>query len=145
MEAIARLTTNATGATLVLAGALGASAGIHGGLFAAHLADERALALSFLAASLALAGTAVAIAFRPGRVSRTLAASLLASLLVAYAVVAHDPLDPLAAVTKAIEAGALLLAVGLRRFAPAEDAGTPVGVLALTIAVGLFLAAGHGH
>ena len=145
MEAIGRLTTNATAATLVLAGALGVSAGVHGGLFATHFGDDRGLALSFLAASLILAGTAVALAFRPGRVSRAIAAALLAGLLVAYAAVAHDPLDPLAAVTKAIEAGALLLAVGLRRLAPAEDAGTPIGVIALTIAVGLFLAVGQGH
>lgn len=147
MEASARLTTNASAANLVLVGALGASGGIHGGLFAAHLADDRSLALSFLGASLALVATAVAVAFRPGLVSRGLAAAILASLLVAYVVAAHDPLDAdaLAAVTKAIEAGALLLALGVRRLAPAEDVGTPVGVLTLTLAVGLFLAGGHGH
>ena len=145
MEAIARLTANAAAGTLVLTGALGASAGVHGGLFASHLADDRGLALSFLAASLALVGAAAAVAFRPGGVSRALAIGLLTALLVAYLAVAHDPIDALAAATKAIEAGALLLAAGLRRLAPAEDAGTPIGVLALTIAVGLFLAGGHGH
>jgi hypothetical protein len=145
MEAIARLRTNASAATLALAGALGTSAGVHGGLFALHVADDRALALSFLAASLLLGGTALAVAFRPGAVTRALAAAVLTTLLVAYVVVAHDPFDALAAVTKTIEAGALLLALGSSRLERADDAGTPVGVLGLAIAAGLFLAGGHGH
>ena len=145
MEAIARLTASASAATLALVGALGASAGIHGGLFAAHFADDRGLAVSFGAASFALTGSAVAVALRPGTATRALAATLLAAMLVAYVVVSHDPIDALAGVTKAIELGGLLLALGVRRLAPADDAGTPIGVLALTIAAGLFLASGHGH
>jgi hypothetical protein len=145
MEAIARLTANASAATLVLAGALGASAGIHGGLFAAHVADDRALAFSFLAAALAGAGAAVGIALRPAPFTRALAGGILASLLVAYVFVSHDAFDVLAGVTKTIEAAGLLLALGLRRLAPAEDAGTGLGVVAFAVAVGLFLAGGHGH
>ena len=145
MEAIARLTASPSAATLALAGALGASAGIHGGLFAAHVADDRALAFSFLAASIALTGVAVGVAYRPGALARAIAAGLLTSLLVAYVFVSHDPFDALAAVTKTIEAAGLLLALGIRRLATAEDAGTPVGVIAFTLAAGLFLAGGHGH
>ena len=145
MEAIARLTASASAATLALVGALGASAGIHGGLFAAHFADDRALAVSFGVASFALTSAALAVGFRTGIAARALAATLLAGMLAAYVVVSHDPIDALAGLTKAIEIGGLLLALGVRRLAPADDAGTPIGVLALTMAAGLFLAAGHGH
>ena len=84
---------------------LAASAGMHAALASAH-------GLSFHLAAALLALSAAAVALRPGRLAAGGAALLLAGLLGAYAL-SGEPLDAVAAVTKAIELAGLLLALVL--------------------------------
>ena len=145
MEAIARVAAHASAASLALVGLLGLSAGIHAALFAAHVGERPVVSAAFLAAAFALVGAALAVSFRPGRIARAASAALLATLLLAYVVLRHEPFDVVAAISKAAEAAALGLALGGPRSEAFDEAGTPVGVLTLALAVGLFLAGGHGH
>jgi hypothetical protein len=145
MEAIARVAAHASAAPLALVGLLGLSAGIHAALFAAHVGERPVVSVAFLAAAFALVGAALGLSFRPGPIARVASAALLAALLLAYVVFRHEPFDAVAAISKAAEAAALGLALGGSRSAAFDEAGTPVGILTLALAAGLFLAGGHGH
>ena len=148
MNAIPRTRASASLANatpVALLASLGGTAGIHAGLFAAHVDDRTGLAVSFLAASAACLAVAVALAFRPRPLARFAAALLLAGLLVAYVAFRHEPFDAVAAISKSLETVGLALALGVHRLEPAEERGTPVGIIALAFAAGLFLAGGHGH
>ena len=109
---------------------LAASAGAHAALVPAHAAESHVVAAGFALSALALAVIALLVdrSDRPGPV--VAAASLLASLLLAYAAtrvaavwpLTHaEPVDAIGAVTKLIEAAGLVLAV---RLAKAQAGGS---------------------
>ena len=95
------------------------SAGIHGALVPAHLAEGTATGVGFVVAMIALALTAAALTLFPASSQAVAAAALLfLGLLVSYALAATtglpflhphpEPVDGLALATKAIEAIGLL-------------------------------------
>ena len=102
--------------------ALAATAGVHAGLAPAHGPSAGAM---FVLTALALAGAAVRVDRGAGPAALGLTALLLGGLLAAYAVsrfavlppLTHaEPVDVAGAVTKSVEAAALLLVVhALRR------------------------------
>jgi hypothetical protein len=112
------------------------SAGIHGALVPAHLDESRAAGWAFAASTAILAVLAVALTRRPAaRPPLVLAAATLAGLLGAYALAVTtglpllhpepEPVDGLALVTKAIEAGGLVAAWSLLRGERAVALTTP--------------------
>jgi uncharacterized protein YjeT (DUF2065 family) len=113
------------------------SAGIHGALAPAHFGEGAAAGLGFVAATVALAGAAVALTLRPASTLALAGATLVfAGLLVAWALATTsglpllhpepEPVDGLALATKAIEAVGLLAASSLlRRPAPSSAPSLP--------------------
>jgi hypothetical protein len=110
----------------VVIAACAASAGIHAALTPEHFHEGAGAGGGFLAASILLAGLAVALTCRPGHAGALLATALtLLGLIGSYALaittgvpLLHPEVEPVAGValvTKAIEAAALLAAVGLLR------------------------------
>ena len=102
--------------------ALAASAGVHAALVPAHAAETPLFGAMFALSALALAGVAVWVDHTPGPVALVAAVLLLSSLLAAYAAtrlvalppLAHtEPVDPLGAATKLVEAAGLVLALRL--------------------------------
>jgi len=102
------------------------SAGIHGALVPTHLAEGGGAGAAFVAATVLLAASALAVTVRPASaLALTGAAVVLAGLLVSYAFatttglpVLHpepEPVDGLALATKAIEGAGLLAALTLIR------------------------------
>jgi hypothetical protein len=100
------------------------SAGIHGALVPGHFAEGTGPGLGFAAATVALAGLAVWLTWRPANPSALAAAVVtFAGLLAGYALAATtglpllhpepEPVDGLALATKAIEAAGLLAATSL--------------------------------
>lgn len=100
------------------------SAGSHAGLAPGHHRESPALAVSFAVAAIVLAAIAFVLVRRPEAVVCPIAAVLvLSSLIVGYALAAStglpllhpepEPIDGIAATTKAVEAAGLLAAVGL--------------------------------
>ena len=122
---------------VILAAAI--SAGIHGALVPQHFAEGTGAGVGFVAATVVLAASAVAVTLRPATaVALAGAAAVFAGLLVSYAVattnglpVLHpdpEPVDGLALVTKAIEAIGLLAASTLiRRPSVAVNLAHPKG------------------
>jgi len=116
------------------------SAGIHGALVPAHLAEGEGAGPGFVAATVALAAVVVWLTYGSSRRAFAAAAALLGGLIVSYALVVTaglpvlhphaEPPDGLALATKAIEAAGLLAASSLlrrRRLAPIlpRPKGTP--------------------
>jgi hypothetical protein len=110
------------GDVVILACAI--SAGIHGALAPGHFDEGAGAGLGFAAATVALAGLAVWLTWRPANASALAAAVLtFAGLLASYTLatttglpVFHpdpEPVDGLALATKAIEAAGLLAATSL--------------------------------
>jgi hypothetical protein len=102
------------------------SAGIHGALAPAHFAESTAAGLGFAAATVLLAALVALLTLHPtSALVLAGAASLLAGLLLSYALAAStglpllhpepEPVDGLALATKAIEAAGLLAALELLR------------------------------
>jgi hypothetical protein len=102
------------------------SAGIHGALAPSHFAEGAGPGVGFVVATALLAAFALAISVRPAsELVVAGAAFVLAGLLASYLLattsglpVLHpepEPVDGLALATKAIEAAALIAAVGLLR------------------------------
>jgi hypothetical protein len=102
------------------------SAGIHGALVPAHFDEGTGAGLGFLAAGVLLAGAVAVLTLRPTKaLALASAASLLAGLLLSYALAAStglpvlhpepEPIDGFALATKAIEAAGLLAALQLLR------------------------------
>jgi hypothetical protein len=100
------------------------SAGIHGALVPGHFDEGIGAGLSFVAATVALAGLVVWLTWWPANPSALAAAAVtFAGLLASYALaittglpVLHpdpEPVDGLALATKAIEAAGLLAATSL--------------------------------
>ena len=131
--------------TMVVA-ACGVSAGVHGALFATHVATLPGFAAAYLAATLLLLVAGLAAALRPESWAPGAAALLFAGLLVAYVVWRHEPFAFAAGLAKAVEAvglvGALLL---LRRGSGLGEPAAAFAVLAVCIAAGLMLGGGHAH
>jgi len=97
------------------------SAGIHGALAPEHFAEGAGAGIGFVAATVALAGLAIALTVRPaGALGLTAAMVVFAGLLASYALAIttglpllhpdREPADGLALATKAIEAVGLLAA-----------------------------------
>jgi len=115
------------------------SAGIHGALAPGHLAEGAGAGIGFVAATVALAGLAIALSVRPaGALGLTAAMVVFAGLLASYALAVttglpllhpdREPADGLALATKAIEAVGLLAAWSLlRRPSPALPVPHPKG------------------
>ena len=104
--------------------ACAASAGAHAALVPEHIADERALGVAFIAATLALAGAAVLLIAAPGSSSAPGAvALLLAALIGAYCLNVTtglpwladtpEPVDGVGIATKFVEALGLVFALQL--------------------------------
>ena len=102
------------------------SAGIHGALAPEHFAEGAGAGIGFVAATVALAGLAIALNVRSaGALALTAAMVVFAGLLASYALVLttgvpllhpdREPADGLALATKAIEAVGLLAAWSLLR------------------------------
>ena len=102
------------------------SAGIHGALAPEHFAEGAGAGIGFVAATVALAGLAIALTVRPaGALGLTAAMVVFAGLLASYALAIttgvpllhpdREPADGLALATKAIEAVGLLAAWSLLR------------------------------
>ena len=102
------------------------SAGIHGALAPEHFTEGAGAGIGFVAATVALAGLAIALTVRPARALGLTAAMLVfAGLLASYALAIttgvpllhpdREPADALALATKAIEAVGLLAAWSLLR------------------------------
>jgi hypothetical protein len=101
------------------------SAGIHGALVPAHLAEGVAAGSAFAASTASLAGLAVALTRSPAPAVVAAAAAAFAALLVAYALAVTtglpflhpepEPIDGLALFTKAVEATGLVAATHLLR------------------------------
>jgi len=102
------------------------SAGIHGALAPEHFAEGAGAGIGFVAATVALAGLAIALTVRPaGALGLTAAMVVFAGLLASYALAIttgvpllhpdREPADGLALATKAIEAVGLLAASSLLR------------------------------
>ena len=100
------------------------SAGIHGALVPGHFDEGTGAGLGFVAATVALAGPAVWLTWRPAsRSALAVAAATFAGLLGSYALatttglpVLHpdpEPVDGLALATKAIEVAGLLTVTSL--------------------------------
>ena len=103
-----------------LVAACGVSAGVHGALFATHIATLPGFAAAYLAATLLL--------------------------LVAYVVWRHEPFAFAAGLAKAVEAVGLVAAVRLtRRDAALGEPAAAFAVLAVCVAAGLMLGGGHAH
>jgi hypothetical protein len=107
------------------------SAGIHGALSPEHFDEGTGPGVGFVAATLLLAGLVVALTLRPhSTVALGGAALVLAGLIGSYALavttgvpVLHpevEPVDSLALVTNAIEAGGLAAAASLLWRRPAR-------------------------
>ena len=126
--------------------ACGASAGLHGALFALHAGELPRHAAAFLTAALLLSVAGLVVAFRPQtRAGPVLAAALFAALLVAYPLARHEPFDAIAAIAKAVEAIGLLLSLRLVHLR--EEAREPAVVVVFLVcaAGGIMLGGGHGH
>lgn len=139
--------TDVIDSRIVVLAACGVSAGVHVALGPAHLEESRALGVAFIMAAVLLTATAAAIALRPSAAWPAAgAAAAFAALLVSYLVVAHEPLDTAAAVTKVVEATGLVFALRLlrMRLAPPEP-GVSGTIFALCVAFGLMLAGGMAH
>ena len=101
------------------------SAGIHGALVPAHLAEGAAAGSAFAASTALLAGLAVALTRRPTHVAVGGAGVVFGALLVAYALavtnglpILHpepEPVEGLALFTKAVELTGLVAATDLLR------------------------------
>jgi len=113
---------------VILACAVGA--GIHGALAAAHFAEGVAAGVGFVAATIVLAGLAVALTLRPASRPPLLgAAVVVAGLLASYLLVVTvglpqlhpqpEQVDGLALATKAFETVGLLTSISLLRRRPA--------------------------
>jgi hypothetical protein len=99
------------------------SAGIHGALVPAHLAESRGAGLAFAAAAALLTASAAALTVQPSLPALLVTAALLAGLIGGYAVATTsglplmhpepEPVDGLAIFTKAVEAVGLVAAAGL--------------------------------
>jgi hypothetical protein len=109
---------------VILAAAI--SAGIHGALVPQHFAEGTGAGSGFVAATVVLAASAVAVTLRPASaLALAGAAAVFGGLLVSYAVATTsgvpmlhpdpEPVDGLALATKAIEAVGLLAASTLIR------------------------------
>ncbi len=126
--------------------ACGVSAGVHGALFATHVATLPTFAAAYLGATLLLLVVGLAVAVRPEGWAPGAAALLLAGLLVAYVVWRHEPFAFVAGLAKGVEAvglvGALVL---LRRDAALGEPAAAFAVLAVCVAAGLMLGGGHAH
>lgn len=116
--------TRATVEHEVLIASCAISAGIHAALAPEHLREEPGAGVGFLVSAVLLAVLCVVLVYRPGnRIAVGAAGATLAGLLVAYALVLaagvpvlhpdREPADGLALVTKAIELGGLVAALGL--------------------------------
>jgi hypothetical protein len=113
------------------------SAGVHAALVRDHFYESIGAGGGFLAATVLLAGLALAVTRQPERAVVVGGAALvLAALLVSYALatttgmpVVHpdpEPLDGLALATKAVEGVGLLVALDLlRRCCPGAPAAVP--------------------
>ena len=101
------------------------SAGIHAALAPEHFRETAAAGIGFVVAAVVLGVLAVALTLRPGEPAFGAAALVFAGLIGSYVLavttgipVLHpdvDPVEGLALATKAIEAGALALAVSAWR------------------------------
>ena len=101
------------------------SAGIHGALVPAHLAESTAAGSAFAASAVLLAGLAAALTSRPAPSAGAAAAAVLGGLLAAYALAVTtglpflhpepEPIDGLGLFTKAVEATGLIAATDLVR------------------------------
>jgi hypothetical protein len=130
---------------LLLIAACGGSAGIHAGLAPHHWDESAAFGVLFVLAALGLAAVAVALAGWPeASLPLFLAAGLFASLIAAF-VAAGETLDVLAAVTKAIEAAGLVLALVLLRRPPSRPSDLALAYFGLTFVLAFTIAASSGH
>ena len=101
------------------------SAGIHAALAPEHFRETAAAGIGFVVAAVVLGVLAVVLTLRPDEPAFAAAALVFAGLIGSYVLavttgipVLHpdpDPVDGLALATKAIEAGALVLAVSACR------------------------------
>jgi hypothetical protein len=108
------------------------SAGVHAGLVPAHLREAPSTGIAFVVATGLLLATFTALAMRPdSRRAAGAATVLLAGLIGAYAAshttgipsLEHtEPLDPIGATTKLVEALGLFFALRLTR--PVGDRGS---------------------
>lgn len=109
----------------VLVAACAISAGVHAALAPAHLAEGVAAGAGFALSAALLAALAGRLALQQTRASVAAAAAVLAGLLASYALAVTsglpllhpdvEPVDGLAAATKAVEALGLLAALRLLR------------------------------
>jgi hypothetical protein len=126
--------------------ACGASAGLHGALFAVHAGELPLHSAAFLTAALLLALAGLAVAYRPDAgAGPAFAAALFAALLVAYPLARHEPFDAIAGVAKAVEVVGLVLSLRLLRLRPAVGEPGIVVVFLICAAAGIMLGGGHGH
>jgi hypothetical protein len=126
--------------------ACGASAGLHGALFAVHARELPLHSAAFLTAALLLTLAGLVLAFRPeARAGPALAAALFAALLVAYPLARHEPFDVIAGIAKGVEALGLLLSLRLLRLRPSIPEPGIVVVFLICAAAGIMLGGGHGH
>jgi hypothetical protein len=126
------------GDVVILACAI--SAGIHGALVPGHFDEGTGAGLGFVAATVALAGLAVWLTWRPANPPALATAALtFAGLLASYALATTtglpllhpdpEPVDGLALATKAIEAVGLLAATSLLRRRVAVTLPQPKGTM----------------
>jgi xanthine/uracil/vitamin C permease (AzgA family) len=101
------------------------SAGIHGALVPDHFKEGAGAGIGFVIATVALAGSAVALTRNPSQPVLLTTSALFAGLIMSYAAVLvtglpvlhpeREAVDGLALFTKAVEAAGLLLAASLVR------------------------------
>jgi hypothetical protein len=103
---------------------LAATAGVHTALVPMHAHEAATVQIVFALSAAALFASALLVERTEGRVAVAVAAFLLAALLAAYVGTRvtvvwpfehAEPVDPLGALTKLLEAAGLLLALGLLR------------------------------
>ena len=101
------------------------SAGIHGALVPDHFTEGTAAGLGFLVATVMLAVLAIGLTRRPTQGALLATAAVFAGLIASYVLVVTtgfpvlhpepEAVDGLALVTKAVEAGGLILTLSLLR------------------------------
>lgn len=130
---------------LLLVGACGASAGIHSGLVVDHWEESAALGVLLGLATLALAGTAAALAVWPfASLPIFLAAGLFVALIASW-IAAREPVDALGVVTKTIEAVGFVLAVLVVRRPPSRPGDLALAYFGLPFVLAFTIAASSGH
>ena len=116
------------------------SAGIHGALVPDHFTEGTAAGLGFLVATVLLAALAIGLTRRPTQGALLATAAVFAGLIASYVLVVTtgfpvlhpepEAVDGLALVTKAVEAGGLILTLSLlRRPSLALTLAQPKGTL----------------